>query len=518
MKISLTNLIKQGKKRFVWAWFFALCLPISALLLSVFSVKVLWLGAIFALNVAIALLACVRMMARYGELVCGHDAIFYLLSKLRGQFFGAWLATPIKARSSMYHDHDDNRLRLTQDIDALDQFALKIISPLLIALVAVVVATACILIWLGATWALILPSIMLWIGVRAQLRAVDLSSQWYYAHSTQVRTLTVYAPLTAVFGTWGQLEHVRHMVSSGEKDTQVIANKINNLQIKSRIGIGIVSVLIVLVVCMQGASWQGVAMVFVAVALPEFILPLVQDVGAWGKVLGAKARLNALTHHQDAPKPILPNASALRLQKVAPSIGKSVCAATDLHAPIGITHLAGRSGVGKSTLLGAIADECAYTGEILVQVDNAWHNLHEYSSASVAMLGQRADIFDLSLRDNLCLGRDIDDESLWQMLTKLDLHTWVRTLDLGLDTPLGLLGENLSGGQARRVALARILLTPAPIILLDEPFVGLDDATKKQVAQAIEVLATSCIVIITSHDMPNLAMQTVQFGSAYHDG
>src|SRR5690606_41499305 len=92
-------------------------------------------------------------------------------------------------------------------------------------------------------------------------------------------------------------------------------------------------------------------------------------------------------------------------------------------------------------------------------------------------LPQDVDVFDLSLAANLRRGSPAaSDAQLWRVLEDVALADWAR--ERGLDTPLGEQGSAVSGGQARRIALARLLLAERPILLLDAPFARLDAATR----------------------------------------
>ena len=98
----------------------------------------------------------------------------------------------------------------------------------------------------------------------------------------------------------------------------------------------------------------------------------------------------------------------------------------------------------------------------------------------IATLSQATHLFADTIRANLLLARpDAQEPALWGALETAAIADWVRSLPLGLDTWIGEGGALVSGGQARRLALARTLLSPAAVLILDEPASGLDAETER---------------------------------------
>lgn len=163
-----------------------------------------------------------------------------------------------------------------------------------------------------------------------------------------------------------------------------------------------------------------------------------------------------------------------------------------------VVALVGESGSGKSTLLAILLGlRQATAGRILV--DGAPVEGRALVP-SIAWAGQRVRILSASLRDNLTLGRPGADEAvLADALAAASLGPVVGRLPAGLDTLVGEGGRILSGGEARRVALARALVRDAPLVLLDEPTANLDPDSEAAVLSALRTLARGRTVIVATH-------------------
>ncbi|MEF2846083.1 MAG: ATP-binding cassette domain-containing protein, partial [Eggerthellaceae bacterium] len=163
--------------------------------------------------------------------------------------------------------------------------------------------------------------------------------------------------------------------------------------------------------------------------------------------------------------------------------------------------LLGKSGVGKSTLAALIRGDLMPGSGTITLGGIATCALGNDASRYFGVIQQNTYLFNTTLRENLLIANgEADDEELLDLLERVGLNTLMKRLPEGLDTMVDEAGLRFSGGERHRIALARVLLQDAPVIILDEPSVGLDPATESQVLDTVfEVLKNKTIIMITHH-------------------
>ena len=166
----------------------------------------------------------------------------------------------------------------------------------------------------------------------------------------------------------------------------------------------------------------------------------------------------------------------------------------------------GPSGSGKSSLIELLLRFRPYQGSVRIGGAELREIPMEQLAKLVAAVPQQPHLFNSSIRDNILLGRGCSTEWLEVILHTCCLDDWISGLPNGLDTPVGEAGSAVSGGEARRIALARALVADTPILLLDEPTEGLDGATEQMVVEHLKARLQGKTVLVVTHRPACLAL------------
>ena len=163
--------------------------------------------------------------------------------------------------------------------------------------------------------------------------------------------------------------------------------------------------------------------------------------------------------------------------------------------------IVGNSGCGKSTLLKILAGlYCPDCGTAVIAGEHSPEEIRKQA----ALVMQNNSLFPMSIRDNITCGHPISEESVWAACQNASLTKWIESLPDGLDTNVGERGNQVSGGQAQRIQIARALCKDAPVILLDEPVSALDQDTGHSVLDALHKLTDGRTVIHVTHHQETL--------------
>ncbi|WP_417560258.1 amino acid ABC transporter ATP-binding/permease protein [Marinomonas sp.] len=466
-------------------------------------------------------LAILRTAGRYGEQVTSHNHLLGLLRILRLWVWDQRVAND--AANLHQQSRGDLLQRLVSDLDQIIRWPLVVFLPWIYALLSYVAVS------IFAYF--ISPTLLMPLGVAALLHIVLVPYLCgrFASHEVHVgqilgvhrrsRFVSFFSALITltIRGRWEDYSQRLGQLDERQRKTEI--------RIQQAVSLGRLlsyCVTIFLLACsfyllaqaddttgrwaliagVQG-TWV-VGFVLSILAVNELVLPLVQSFVAQGQSQVGLRRLNQL--HQDeqaASEQPINRIEQLTFKQWrgyhAPSGMGSP--ATDIKIKQGeFVWIRGASGSGKSTLLASIAGDCLSSGDAFINDEQyPIYNNPRYQ-AKLSYLPQAPYIFQQSIAANLHLGNpNASDEELWAVLEAVALGDWARSLPNGLETLLSPQGRNLSGGQRKRLALARLLLRRSPVLLLDEPFDGLDKATIETICHSLENDYKPDILILVSH-------------------
>lgn len=454
-----------------------------------------------------------RVALRYLERLVTHSATFRALADLRVWFFRGL------ARGSAgglgFQRAGDVLARLVGDVEALDGLYLRILVPLACALVllpalALLLATRDVALALSVA-ALFAAASFLLPALAA--RATRAAGAELAAASGALRV----SALDALTG----LREVRAFGAEGRTLAAVQAREMTVHAAERRVAARTSLASAGAFLCGQAALlcvllWAGtlsaaaIAAAFLVVAAFEAVGGLARAGALAGHANAAASRvLEAATAPPRVPEPArpspMPSRSDLRFEAVCFRWSPDrppVLDGLTLDIPQGArVAILGPSGSGKSTLA-ALALRLAAPQEGRVLLGGA--DVSAMSSAAlrtrVVWLGQATHLFDDSIRANLLLARpDADDAALWAALDAARIGDLARGLPDGLDSWVGEGGARFSGGEGRRLALARALLSPAPVLILDEPAAGLDAETERAFFATLNETAQGRTIVLIAH-------------------
>ncbi len=468
---------------------------------------------VFMPSAGIRLLALGRTASRYGERLVTHDASFAVLAALRVRLFRGW-AKAGAARELLMRPA---RLlfRLTSDIDALESLYLRLFVPAAAALGAALLAGVVLgFMHLGMGLALGVWLVAVGWGIALVVARSARRPAVRRAHAIEAlraRAVDLVAGQTDLVMA-GRIDAQRDALMNADMHLAKADLALNKLEAAAGFAYGSAGTLTLVGVLLAVGALAGEGVIGAPAAALALLVALTAtepfaalrrgalDAGrTWLAVRRLAPRMTGENDSKDDSEDDPHDeavrrdqgAFALRLQGVSFAHAGSrspVLGDVSLSlAPGERVALIGASGAGKSTLLAVVA------GEITPQSGHA-------RAQRACLLTQRTELFQDSLRDNLRLADpEATDEQLCAALRAAGLEADVRAMKAGLATRQGEGGLGLSGGQSRRLALARLVLRPVPLWLLDEPTEALDAATAHDVLQRLAQHAGARTLLIATH-------------------
>ena len=479
----------------------------------------------FLPSIGLRIFAISRTLGRYVERILTHDATFRMLESLRVWFYNR--IEPLAPARLLQYRSGDILNRIVSDIDALDNLYLRVLSPTVAAFGLAVILTIFLythtpLIALATVGFMVIAGFVL----PASAAAVSASDGRAIARLTARLRMHVVEGVQGMSELlmYGRVQEYLKQVSQDNRELLSIQKHMSHIRGVCMAGVVLLSGLAVLTALYHGSLLvnQGIlkgpylAMIALAVlAAFESVMPLPSAYQYLGHTREAARRLLDVVETAPAVKfplhsdcrpdrnDIVFEGVSFRYTENAPFALRDV----SFRVPAGQrVAVIGQTGAGKSTLAQLMVRFWdPFNGTVMIGSEDICSFSENDLRKNISLVSQKAHLFSASLRDNLQVGRSgANDADLWQTLDAVHLSEFVRTLPNGLDTWVGESGRLLSGGQARRLALARAILWDAPIWVLDEPTEGLDVVTERLILDSLFELTSGKTVLLITHRLTGL--------------
>ena len=490
----------------------------------------------FRPSAGIRFLALARTASRYGERLTTHDATLSFLARVRRRLFDYFASGDFVRLGRL--KSGEVLARITADVDSLDAVYLRLFVPLASAVV-MIVATAAAIALLSPllavlAGALLLAGLCVAVVIGVRLGAHPGRKMALAREALRIRLIDLTKGLVELHFAAMIPAHREKVLKAdaAESAAGYRVNRVETIIAQILFGTGQIALLVVLAVG-AGLVAKGILsaaqlalVLLVVLALQEATGATSRGLATVGRTLLAARRLAAglapgeasveprtMSRTETArPSPAVvagsgqprKNRSIICIENITYSWNPNVAPCVDgfsldLEACDKVA-LVGPSGAGKSTVLAIIAGLVAPTGG---QV--SYHSCG--GRRDVALLPQKSAIFSASIAENLRLASPMaDEDDIWRALEIAQIDKEIRALPDGLETLLGERGAGLSGGQLRRLAVARLVLTKPKVFLLDEPTEGLSETQGQELLAALFDSHPDAAFLIATHRAGEAAM------------
>lgn len=472
-------------------------------------------------------LAIGRTVMRYFEKIVTHDATFRILSKLRVQVFEKII--PLSPAVLNRYRNSDLLNRLVSDVDTLDSLYLRLLAPFFTAVFVIITMTiglSFVNIPLALGLGLFLLILLMIIPTVFYRLGQEFGERLIQARATYRTQFLEFIQAQAELLLFNAEDKLKEKMSVTEKTWQEDQAKEAKLS-----GFSTALVLFLNGLLISGMLWFAsnadfgtdeyrtayiALFTFAALAAFEIIMPLGAAFLHIGQVIAAAERVTEIIEQ----KPLVEfNGNEEFETKVRLISTKDLSFSYPGQETLVLKNLTldleqsqkiailGKTGSGKSSLLQLLVRNYdANQGELLL----AEKPISAYSENTlrnqICFLTQRVHVFSDTLRQNLQFASvdEISDEKMIEVLHQVGLSKLLKQEEKGLNLWLGDGGRPLSGGEQRRLGLARILLNNAPILLLDEPTEGLDRETERHILRLILQHAENKTLIMVTHRLSSI--------------
>ncbi|AAP96425.1 cysteine/glutathione ABC transporter ATP-binding protein/permease CydC [[Haemophilus] ducreyi] len=468
-------------------------------------------------------LAISRTVSRYFERLVTHDATFRVLANLRVAVFRKLI--PLSPAKLNHFRHSELLNRLVADVDTLDTLYLNLLSPFVSAIMVIAFMAiglsfiSPLLVWLICGSLLALLMLFPWLFYRLGRQSGAKAIQARAAYRSQ---FIEWVQMNAEFLLFGSLSQATVKLAQTEsvwfkaqnKESQLTGLSNGLLILSNGLLLYVVLYLVSTAITVTNVDYPEALIalvVFCVMASMEILMPIGLAFLHLGQVIVAAERLNEITEQQPLVKfdgqekwqITVENQPLIRFENVCfryPAQADNALNQLSFEVLKGqFVAIVGKTGSGKTTIFHLLNRHYEANQGVI------WLNQHKINAfaeqtlrQNMITLSQRVHIFNGSLRDNLLIGDpQATDNALLTVLQQVGLSYLID--DHGLALWLGEGGRPLSGGEQRRLGLARVLLSHAEIVLLDEPSEGLDRVTEQQILALILQHCTGRTLLMITH-------------------
>lgn len=459
--------------------------------------------------------AIIRTAARYMERLVDHNTTFKILAYLRTLAFRKIL--PLSANQLAHYQRADLLNRFIVDIDALDHLYLKLFSPIVTALVTIVVlfvGLANINLPIALIITIILTTTLLVVPVIFYQAGKQLGKTLAKQQSEYRLLLINYLQGQAELILFNAQPRYRAKLDELESNWLYNQQRQSTLMALSSALIvliaGFLTLLVLWLITQYTLSPLVALFVFVSLASAEILMPIPGAFIFLGQVLTSATRTTAIFNQTpdiqfvSKGKAIDLTTAKLKFEQINFSYPNQPFAIlTDFSLTVEQGEhigIIGKTGCGKSTLLSLVNRTWEASSGNIYFNDTPINQLDEKTlRQAIAMVPQVITIFSETLRQNLLIGNpNATDQQLIEVLHQVELDKLLTT-EQGLNMLIGQGGRTLSGGEIRRIGIARALLHNSPLILMDEPTESLDQRTEQQIIQLIKQTCKGKTLIMVTH-------------------
>jgi len=467
-----------------------------------------------------------RGVFRYFERYISHNVTFKLLAKFRVWFFTALV--PIVPSKTIDLTSGDLLTRSIEDIESIEHIFVRVISPPFIFVATAILMFALLNIF-SITYAILF--IILFTG-----SAIAIPYLTFLLSNKLGKKIVLLKSQLKEF-TVDSLQGISELIFYGQKDSwENEFNKIQDQLIKAEyrmnnikslhesltglaMNLTVALMLLIAIPDVVTGALNGVYLSVISIGIMaafESVAQIPQAFQYLSKSTEAGKRLfDIVDTHKKEDEIILTKSVIttynLRLENISFSYDTNNNALSNISFRINEGErvaIVGASGAGKSTLVNILTKLWDYnTGNIFIGNENYKVLSSTNIRNIISVVPQKVQLFTGTIKENLLIAKDgVTDSELMRVLSEVGLDSLINSLPDKLNTNIGELGQKLSGGESKRLTIARALLRNSPIIIFDEATSHVDNLTEKKILETIKELPATKSVIFITHRLNQMDM------------